>query len=166
MSMKYKIIVVLCLILTSQFSWGCSHDKREKVEGFARSLQEIIVNNKVDEFKLTNCFPDSCITNEAINHVFGRDDPSYIREFLSNDEVRVKIFGPTGVDLDGNSAQFSLVYYDPNVVYFESGFMPKDIREERWWDGYIETLILVQDGEVGFYRTPFYHGAHIPFVEY
>ncbi len=45
------------------------------------------------------------------------------------------------------------------------GYLSEEDREAFWWTGYVETRAARKEGEWGFYRTPFYDGAHLPFVE-
>lgn len=63
-------------------------------------------------------------------------------------------------------ASFILMYYDPTVLKFnDDGFLSMEDREKLWWKGYIETVVHYKDGAWGLFRTPFYHGADLPWAK-
>lgn len=134
---------------------------------YAERVREIIVSGNVSKFQSLPCVPADCIGIDDVEYVFGAEgDESFIRRFLKRPSVEVRVFGPfTREDAFGSST-FSIVYYDPFLVDFnESGHMNPVDRKNQWNKGYVETLVTCKDGECAFHRTPFYYGAHIPWME-
>lgn len=155
------------LLLITIFLVSCVQAQSESVADFAIRVQSLIASGEAHAFKSLPCFPSGCVDREAINFIFGDDSSDgYIRKFLRQSDIQIKIFGPYQYSSDSNHSAYAIMYYDPDLVKFNSqGYLSSSDREELWWDGYIETVVTFKDNKWGFYRTPFYYGAHLPWAK-
>ncbi|MEX1222717.1 MAG: hypothetical protein WEA82_11490 [Idiomarina sp.] len=140
----------------------------KRAHDFGRKLESIIENNDRKKFLELPCFPSNCIEEDDIDYVFGTNNqPSFIKSFLENPEIEMKVFGPFVYDDNSTKgSNYIVMYYHPKKVKFnDSGHLSETNRERLWWEGYIETVIHCQNELCGFQQTPFYHGAHLPWAE-
>ena len=157
-----KLLLPLTLLLA-----GCTPGQEQSPWEFAERLRAIIASNDTAAFSELPCLPTDCIDQDAIDYVFGTDsDESYLARFLQRNDIEVKVFGPIEYADASRNSEFVVMYYDPEIVLFDSGgHMSEKDRKDLWWNGYVETIVVVKNGEWAFYRTPFYYGAHLPWAE-
>lgn len=139
----------------------------ESKEEFSKRLKDIIVQDKLDEFRKIPCYPNSCVNEETLELVFGRNDRiSVYKNILQNQNLKIKYFGPYSIESGQLANSYSVIYYDPTLVSFgKTGHLNENDRVKYWNNGYIETVIVFFNGKWSFYRTPFYLGAHLPWME-
>lgn len=155
----------MCIFLLSS---GCSYGGDSlSVHDFAVDLRGVITSGQVDKFNQLGCVPTKCIDNDDINYVFGTGGKiGFIKSFLSRPEVEIKTYGPFQYSDDSSSSDYIVMYYDPLLVRFDkNGNLSEEQRREMWWKAYVETVVSLKDGVWYFNRTPFYHGAHLPWAE-
>lgn len=161
-----RIVKYLFLLI---FLSGCTSANNQTVDEFAKTLKEIISYQKLEKFMEIPCFPSGCEAEANLQYIFGDGKKkSFVLEFMQRRNIKIKIFGPYQYSEDSNYRNYSLMFYDPNIVQFnDNGFLSEADRQDLWWKGYIETVVSVssENGEWGFHRTPFYYGAHIPWSE-
>lgn len=163
--MSIKLITSLILFSVPLTAYCCEVDLHAME--FAEKVRRLIVSGNVKNFQSLPCVPTDCIGEDDIEYVFGTsDDESFIRKFLKNPNVKARVFGPY-IQEDGfGKSSFSIVYYDPSLVDFnKDGYMDPDDRRDQWNKGYVETRITCMEGGCAFHRTPFYYGAHIPWMD-
>lgn len=164
--MKNKTIsIAFFVILFSPVTFGCSTNML--AEQYAMKIRELIMVGDEEGFRDLSCIPADCVDNDDIDYVFGTGvATSFMREFLKNPKIKIKIFGPFEYEEEFGKSSFSVIYYDPDIIRFDDeGHMSMEIRKTQWNKGYIETLVTCVDGVCGFHRTPFYYGAHLPWAE-
>lgn len=157
-----KLLLALSLFLVS-----CALAQEESPRQFAEQLREIIVSNDTAAFRVLPCLPSPCIDQDGVDYIFGVDgEESGLVHLLRRTDIKVKVFGPLKYDASLSESQYVVVYYDPDIVKFDRhGHMSEKDRENLWWNGYVETVVVPHSGEWAFYRTPFYYGAHLPWAE-
>jgi len=143
---------------------SCIYSNAKSAQSFGAKLKRIIVENNRQKFMALSCFPVNCIDQGDVNFVFGSNShPSTIKSFLINPDIKMKVFGPFDYDDHEGNNDYILMYYLPNIVAFEkNGTLSDKSRKDMWWKGYVETVISYHNGQWHFHRTPFYHGAHLP----
>lgn len=160
--LSMKVLFLSAILLVS-----CVQAQNESIELYAERLRDIIVGGDKQGLIDLPCFPSKCVSQYDIEYIFGKgDNDAFVKNFLSQPERKIKIFGPYQYSDRPYSNEYLLMYYDPNLVRFNSeGHLSQDDREKLWWKGYVETVITLKDGEWAFYRAPFYNGTHLPWAE-
>lgn len=163
---RARVLVGAFIFLSFPLPGFCGGVDSHAME-FAEEVRRIVVSGSVKNFLSLPCVPADCIGADDIEYVFGTsEDESFIRKFLKKPEVKVRVFGPYVQEDSFEKSGFSIVYYDPSLVEFgRDGFMDPDDRRDQWNNGYVETRITCMEGRCAFHRTPFYHGAHIPWMD-
>ena len=140
---------------------------QQGVADFAERVRKIVVLGDVSAFSELPCYPAPCIDQEDTDFVIGpAESKSFIREFLENPRVKIKIFGPYTYDDETGEKSYLVMFYDPDLVKFNSeGQLSQEERERLWWKGYIETVVSPVNSGWGFHRTPFYYGTEAPWTE-
>ena len=158
--MKILFLAVILLV-------GCAQAQDESIEQYANRLQNIIASGDTNSFVALPCFPSKCIDQDDISYIFGEDSgDGFVKKILSQPGVKIKVFGPYKYSGRPDHNEYVLMYYDPNLVEFNSdGYLSPDDREKLWWKGYVETIVTLKGDNWAFYRTPFYYGAHLPWAE-
>lgn len=161
-----------CVLVWCGLGASCDHlnqsNEHDGLRRFAGSIQEAIANGDPRDLHLLPCHPTPCISNEIEDYLLG--DPaniSPIRVLLSDSSVRVKIYHSVLDDTkSGNQDVGTIIYYRPSKVEFnKDGELSENEREKNWGVNYIETQVQRTDGVWGFRRTPFFYGAHLPFLD-
>ena len=157
-----KLLLLLTFLLAS-----CALAQEESSREFAERLRDIIVSRDTAAFSELPCFPSHCVDQDDVDYVFGTDgEESYLVHLLQRTDIKVKVFGPFEYSESSSNSEYVVMYYDPLVVVFDrDGLLSEKDRKELWWNGYVETVVTLDDGEWAFYRTPFYYGAHLPWAE-
>lgn len=139
----------------------------ETVHGFAAVLRNMIVEERRADFRVLPCFPQDCISDAQTEYVFGQgSDVSVIRTLLTKPGIRTKVYGPLSEPESAEAETYVILYYDPVQVTFDQyDRLTVNEREALWWKGYVETRVARKDEAWGFFETPFYYGAHLPFVD-
>ena len=155
------------LILVIFLLSSCAQAEIEQAREFGKYLRCLILNNDRDTFFKLPCFPSDCVDRDDIDYIFGVDEEfGFIHSFLKRSGVKMKVFGPFSYNDSSGGNDFILMYFDPELVKFnDEGNLSESDRQELWWKGYIETVVHCQEDICGFQKTPFYHGAHLPWVE-
>jgi len=158
--MKTLFLAIILLL-------GCVKAQNESIEQYAGRLQNIIISGDTGSFAALSCFPSECVDKSDIDYVFGKSNSDgSIKSFLSQFDIKIKVFGPYQYSDRPGHNEYLLMYYDPSLVKFNSdGYLSSYDREKLWWKGYVETVVTQKDDKWVFYRTPFYYGAHLPWAE-
>lgn len=158
--------VAAALVLWLVYSPGC-FSAQESVNEFATKLREIIASGDVAQFRALTCYPAYCIDDDDVKFVIGTDtSEAWIRKFLRNPAVRIRVFGPYTYSDELENGSYVVMFYDPEMVFFETdGNLMASQREELWWKGYVETVITRVGSGWGFHRTPFYNGTEPPWMK-
>lgn len=156
-----RLLILITFLLTS-----CAQAELKQARKFGEDLKNIVVQNDKEAFLSLPCFPINCVDSDDVDYVFGSSNAeSFIKSFLSESSVNLKVFGPYAHDGSSKGASFILMYYKPDLVTFNSaGHLSEVDRKNLWWKGYVETVVHVKDGVWGFKETPFYNGAHLPWT--
>lgn len=154
-------------LVLMQLLSACAYTDSEVVEEFAERLKKIIVDGKIDEFKQLPCSPSNCVHEENIVDVFGsKSEESVIRRLLQNPGTKFRIVEHYGHSSGSQAKEYSIFYYDPDIVKFDDkGLLSQEDRESLWRVGYIETVVTFEEGRWSFKYTPFYYGSHLPWVD-
>ncbi len=169
--LKLAFAILSLGLVVVAYAWPKSD--RETAQDFAADLRSVIVEGRIEAFRALPCVPNDCNGEAQADYVFGQDGrSSVIRTLLSQPGIRVKVYGPLSELSEAADAPepdtetFVILYYDPaQVVLDQFGHLTVKEREALWWKGYVETRAARRDGVWGFYETPFYFGAHLPFVD-
>ena len=159
-----KVLAAICILF---INIGCAYSKQsESAEEFGRRLRQIIIEGDVGSFRQLQCVPQKCIGEDDIRYVFGDiAKPSPIKALLSDPKITIKVFGPYTYEDDYPNGSYALLFYLPEAALFtESGFMTPEARKTQWLRSYTETVISKKNGDWIFHRTPFYFGAHLPWL--
>lgn len=158
-----QIFPLFLLVYTS----ACSSSGGKEIDNFAEKVIDIVVSKKVDLFDNLPCFPEDCVGEDELEFIFGtKKKPGFVSMFLSRPNIKFKAYGPITYQTDPVEEAYVIIFYDPLLVKFTSkGVLNEEDRKDFWWKGYVETVVSFQNGNWGFYRTPFYYGAHIPWVD-
>jgi len=140
---------------------------QESVADFAERVRKIVVAGDVRSFMKLPCYPAACIDEDDVAFVIGaKDSGSFVRRFLMNPDVEIKIFGPYTYADEAGKTSYALMFYDPKLVSFNAdGNLSQEDRERLWWNGYVETVVSPVQSGWGFHRTPFYFGSEPPWME-
>jgi len=155
--MKYIVIV---LLLLNSF-YGIS--QKQIIEDFSIELKEIIKNMEVCQFWDLQTYPNSEMDVYILNYIFGNENSNGFVNLFKNKDLKISIFGPYS-EPENDQSFFHIVYYNPIYVKKNTeGYLDfcKD-RESMWGRNYVETRVVVKDGIVKFYYTPFFYGTEYP----
>lgn len=162
--MKKSLILILLLISAGIANGG---EAQQSAEDFALHVKDIVASRNIEGFRNLPRFPRGQIHEDEINYVFGLDGQEGFVDFLNEDNVKVKLYGPHSRERL-NNISFTVIYYDPEKVQFnENGYVDRELIGKLWGKGFLEIVITrFDDGcNWGFHRSVFYYGAHAPWVE-
>ena len=149
---------IFCLVVV--FATGCNSLEQKALNTFAVEIIQIFREQNITKFKGLAVYPDYSISDDAVAYIFGTADKEGWVDLFKNRHISTKFYGP--YDRDGHIG-YSVVFYDDQRIQpNQNGYF--DIAEIKrgWGTAYLETLVIIIDEEVMFYRTPFYHGSHAP----
>lgn len=161
-AMKAHIVATPLLLMAA----ACA-SAQGNVSDFAERVRRIVVAGDVPGFMSLPCDPAPCIDEEDVHFVIGtKDRSSFVRDFLANPGVKIKIFGPYTHSDEAGPKAYAVMFYDPELVTFNvEGNLSQEDRERLWWNGYVETVVTPVKSGWGFYRTPFYYGTEPPWMK-
>lgn len=159
--MSYFVPFVFFLSL---FVVGCSTSQNEvyDVNRFAKLLKSKILQQDMKALVALPCYPNACLDKDNVPKIFGKESELF-QFFNRTPNVRYHVIKADESCLA--NCVFHIVYFDPAQVTFKDGFMPAEQRHNLGGTAYFETRVKQQNGQWGFYFTPFYWEAHLPWVE-
>jgi hypothetical protein len=154
------------IFLTLFFIISCDASEYGKVESFSENIKQLIVSKDRNKFGLIHVFPKEHISNDSLSYIFGEAVSPGVGEFLKQDQILVKIYGPYSRDDADGHKSYSIVYYDPHTIKHDNkGHFSSSEMKSFWGSAYLETVVTIVDNKVLFHRTPFYYGTHAPWAE-
>lgn len=156
---------IVLLVIIFSLSACSSASERALVHKFAENLKEVVISNNRGKLKSLPVYPGTELEEGALDYILGDKNNYGITDFLKNNNINIKIYGPySRKDSDGYDV-YSVVYYDPDVISVNAdGFFDLQVMKALWGNGVVETVLIVVNKEVLFHRTAFYYGAHSPWA--
>ena len=157
--MKVFLFLVFTLL-----TFDCDADELTSVTRYSVGLLKILQDKNKEAFKNLQVYPGNEIMDPDVPYFFGEGDGVGIVGFLQSKGVETKIYGPYGCE-GGNTTCYEIVYYLSGLINPDTkGFFKIGDEEKYWGKGMLSTQVIVKEGQVMFYRTPFYYGAHAPWA--
>lgn len=148
-----KIIISVFIFVTL-----CGSQNEKIINEFSHHLVEIISKKNLDELNKLQIYPEKrVIDSSSVNYLIGKYNSFNLPNLMKKKSLKVKLKKTkSGDSLD----VFSVIFYDSKILTLnKNGFL--DIEENKldefWGKNYVATELVIQDGNVYFYHTPFFY---------
>jgi hypothetical protein len=161
--MKYIQILFLFIFSPTVFS----EDVESLVLSFSKKIKSAVVSSDLEAFKSLACLPTNCTNNDyTIDRIFSnvKNDTDFERILKGND-VQVKIIGPYTYEPEWPKSSFTVIFYSASNSPFDSnGEISEEVGVQELYKSFLQTIVTIRDGVVGFHRVPFHLESHHPYV--
>jgi hypothetical protein len=150
-----KKIILLILLLPQV----CQNAEEEKIKLFSNQLKELI--SKSDKISLKNLrvYPEKdFITSESVTYLTNDNDSFNLSNLMSHKFLEVLVKKDKNSDKVGCQKYRVIFYNSKKLQPNNEGFFDIDDFDliELWGIDYVATELIVINGEVMFYLTPFF----------
>lgn len=158
-----KLFIFLNLI----FYAISANAENSEILKFASSIDKSIKNKNINKLKSLKCFPaqNSCVSTEAVEYIFTKNNKGSIHSLISNKNTKIKIYGPYTHETKHPNSSYVILFYNPEIIKFnKKGLLSVETEKEQWNKNLTETVVTLINGVPHLNRTIFYYGAHAPWA--
>ena len=161
--MKYIYILILFLFSSIAFA----DDGELLVLSFSQKVKSIVASSDVEAFKNLDCHPENCTSAPyTIEKIFSdAKKDTYFEKILKGSDVQIKIIGPFTYKPDWPKSSFTVIFYSAsNSPFDNNGEISEEIGVRELYKSFLQMIVTIRDGVVGFHRVPFHLESHHPYV--
>lgn len=147
---------VIILLLFTSF---CSKNQKEIVKDFSLTLKKIILKKNRSSLEKIKVYPNSeTLDDQSISYILEKNTKFYLPSLMSKNNLKIQInkIKKKSINFD----VYKITYYNSAILYpDDKGFF--DLSEEKLWElwgkEYIMTEVIVKNGNILFFITPFFY---------
>jgi len=167
MRIKKHVALLATIALMTLLQVSSAQTSNEQVQAFAFEVRRLIAESDISGFRQLSCVPaNNTISEEAIERIFGpSDSTSDFERIMREPMLEVEIIGPYTREDHWPNSSYMITYYTSESTPFDSNDRISDeIGRKELYKSFLEMEVTISNGTVHFHRTPFYLGAHHPYV--
>jgi hypothetical protein len=161
--MKYLHILILFLFSSIVFA----EDSESLVLSFSNKVKSAVASSDVETFKNLECHPKNC-TNDGytIKEIFSdAENDTNFEKILKENDVQIKVVGPYTYNSDWPKSSYTVIFFSSSNSPFDSnGEISDEVGVRELYKTFLQMIVTIRDGVVGFHRVPFHLESHHPYV--